>query len=83
MATGKVACVVRCLDGVVRVGDCVVAGELGDGSRVQLECNVVGIDRYGRNVDFVDPPHSARITLDGAELVKVGEMAKLYLSTAD
>ncbi|MGW0699566.1 hypothetical protein ACWD0A_09575 [Streptomyces sp. NPDC002867] len=48
-------CVVRCVGGVIR------PGQVYDGGRLRLEA----IDRYGRGVDLVDPPHSAKVRFSG------------------
>ncbi|UFR02615.1 hypothetical protein KBP30_16130 [Streptomyces sp. Go40/10] len=66
-----VTCVVRCVGGVVRVGQRFGvgpgAGTGDDAPLVALE----GILRYGRPVDFVDPPHSAQVRLTGDAVAMV------------
>ncbi|MFJ4004201.1 hypothetical protein ACIPWL_12185 [Streptomyces sp. NPDC090023] len=48
-------CVVRCVGGVVRVGQ-EFAGPM----------TLDWILRYGRTVEFLEPPHSAQVRLSGA-----------------
>ncbi|MFF8845850.1 hypothetical protein ACF08N_24545 [Streptomyces sp. NPDC015127] len=48
-------CVVRCVGGTAR------PGQRYDGGRLRLD----RIDRYGRHVDLVHPPHSAKVRLSG------------------
>lgn len=48
-------CVVRCVGGVAR------PGQGYDEGRLRLEA----IDRYGRDVDLVDPPHGAKVRFSG------------------
>ncbi|MGW3459871.1 hypothetical protein ACWDE9_09865 [Streptomyces olivaceoviridis] len=72
-------CVARCVGGVVRIGQRFGVG-LDDRTRddaplVTLE----GILRYGRPVDFVDPPHSALVRLTGDAVVM---MAPGHIVTA-
>ncbi|MET9893909.1 hypothetical protein OG788_27015 [Streptomyces sp. NBC_00647] len=68
-------CVVRCVGGIVRTGqrfdvgrDVIPAGE--SHGVVTLDW----IDRYGRRVDFVDPPHNAKVLFsgEGAPFLKEG-----------
>ncbi|MET7767436.1 hypothetical protein [Nocardia sp. NPDC005366] len=56
---------VRCLSGTVEVGDLAVSGIDHDGSEVRLDLTVSTILRYGRPCDLLDPPHHARLRLDG------------------
>ncbi|WP_413757563.1 hypothetical protein [Streptomyces sp. MMBL 11-3] len=59
---GSVAvCVVRCVGGVARVGQRFDVGSAGEVSHVTLD----RIHRYGQQVDFVDPPHNAKVHLSG------------------
>jgi predicted NUDIX family NTP pyrophosphohydrolase len=62
----KATCIVRCVGGIVRTGQIFsvrsttdVAG--ADSHHIALDW----IDRYGRRVDFFDPPHSATVALSG------------------
>lgn len=59
-------CIVRCVGGVVRPGQRFsfesVSGNLGESLYIVLDW----IDRYGRRVDFVDPPHNARVHFSGS-----------------
>ncbi|MGW2815292.1 hypothetical protein [Streptomyces sp. NPDC001415] len=58
-------CIARCVGGVVRTGQnfvMEVASEHGD---VEHGVTLTAIDRYGRSVDFFDPPHAAKVHLSG------------------
>ncbi|MFF7971889.1 hypothetical protein [Streptomyces sp. NPDC007905] len=58
-------CIVRCVSGVVRVGQRFGVGPdggRGDGAPVVA---LGGILKYERPLDFVDPPHSAKVHLTG------------------
>ncbi|MEU6594291.1 hypothetical protein ABZ923_34655 [Streptomyces sp. NPDC046881] len=64
-------CVVRCVGGVVRVGQRFGVGpDAGTGDDAPL-VTLGGILRYGRPVDFVDPPHSAEVRLTGDAVAMV------------
>ncbi|MFG3013443.1 hypothetical protein ACGFZB_23805 [Streptomyces cinerochromogenes] len=66
-----VTCVVRCVGGVVRVGQRFGVGpDAGTGDDAPL-VTLEGILRYGRPVDFVDAPHSAEVRLTGDAVVMV------------
>ncbi|MFB7515529.1 hypothetical protein [Streptomyces sp. NPDC056144] len=67
-------CVVRCLGGVIRVGD--VLSQEGTGERYVVD----GIERYGRTVPFFDPPHSGRVHLTGGPCERLGEGDRLDVS---
>ncbi|MEU6471938.1 hypothetical protein ABZ927_04015 [Streptomyces massasporeus] len=58
-------CIVRCVGGLVRPGQRFTVepadGTSGESFRVELDW----IDRYGHRVEFVDPPHNARVHLSG------------------
>lgn len=61
-------CVVRCIEGVVRVGQ-VFQLEGGEGSEEILKTLTLDrIERYGRFVEFFDPPHNALVHLSGGPL---------------
>jgi len=62
-------CIVRCVGGVARIG------QAYEGGSAVLE----SIDQYGRPVDRVDPPHSARVRLSGAGVA--GLRSRMTLST--
>ncbi|MDT6983399.1 hypothetical protein ACFSUJ_31330 [Streptomyces lusitanus] len=51
-------CVVRCTGGIARTGQRYSSGEIAP---LTLE----HITRYGRAVDFVDPPHNAKVRFSG------------------
>jgi hypothetical protein len=58
-------CIVRCVGGVVRTGRQFKIGSTahvtGDPSLLSLDW----INRYEKMMDFIDPPHSARVHLSG------------------
>lgn len=59
-------CTVRCIAGIARVGQTFfvsegAAEEVSADSRIALTV----IERYRRNVDFFDPPNTARVFLSG------------------
>ncbi len=64
-------CVVRCIGGIARVGQ---RFRLEDDWRTGRPSGalVLGrIERYGRAVDFFDPPHNALIHLSGGPLTRL------------
>jgi ribosomal protein S28E/S33 len=60
-------CLVRCLEGPVRVGVVFTTLELSGGTRREVSLRVSRITRYGKPAEFFDPPHSALMELSGAE----------------
>lgn len=61
-----VICIVRCVGGIARAGQIFGVESATDAAGVGLGHVVLDrIDRYGRHVDFFDPPHSARVALSG------------------
>jgi hypothetical protein len=67
-------CVVRCVGGVVRPGQRFDAGSATEDPNATLQVTLEWINRYGRFVDFFDPPHNAKVYLtgDGVALLKAG-----------
>ncbi|MFI6656722.1 hypothetical protein ACIBL8_14540 [Streptomyces sp. NPDC050523] len=63
--SASATCVVRCVGGIVRAGqqftDESAAGSPGDRARMSLDW----IERYGRRVEFIDPPNNGRVQLTG------------------
>ncbi|MER5306846.1 hypothetical protein ABT034_03460 [Streptomyces sp. NPDC002773] len=55
-------CVVRCVGGVLRPGQVYTARGLTGTVRLDR------VEKYGRPVEFIDPPHSALIHLSGGVL---------------
>ncbi len=70
-ASGPV--VVRCVEGTIRTGDLFHRLELGGEVR-EICLELTELRRYGRPVEFIDPPHSAQAVLRG-----VGEPAGVLI----
>ncbi|MFJ4839021.1 hypothetical protein [Streptomyces sp. NPDC088746] len=60
-----VVCVVRCLSGVARAGQPFRSPAASAGHAPAGPLTVTRIECYGREVAFLDPPHTARVTLSG------------------
>ncbi|MEV8227709.1 hypothetical protein AB0P41_16925 [Streptomyces sp. NPDC079167] len=58
-------CVVRCLGGVVRTGQVFLAPTATTEPAPAVTLTTTRIECYGREVPFLDPPHTARVTLSG------------------
>ncbi|MFH9615837.1 hypothetical protein [Streptomyces pratensis] len=58
-------CVVRCLSGVVRTGQLFLSPTATLGPAPAATLTTTKIECYGREVPFLDPPHTARVTLSG------------------
>ena len=58
-------CIVRCVGGVVRAGQRFTVASASEPSDERFSIALDWIDRYGRRVDYVDPPHNARVHLSG------------------
>jgi hypothetical protein len=70
-------CVVRCLGGSVSAGDIFGIAVTEDGIHNSVELRVTTIWRYGRTVDLLDPPHSARLELTGADVCSLSSVREL------
>lgn len=57
-------CIARCVGGVVRPGQTFVPVGISEES-AEGYVTLTAIERYGENVDFFDPPHSARVHFSG------------------
>lgn len=76
--SGQVAvCIVRCLSGSVSTGDIFDIAIAEDGIQNFVELRVITIWRYGRTVDLIDPPHSAKLELAGADVGSIGSVREL------
>ncbi|MFI1397565.1 hypothetical protein [Streptomyces sp. NPDC020681] len=53
------------MGGVVRVGQMFTCERPSPSTAADVRLSLDRIERYGRDVDFVDPPHSARVHLSG------------------
>ncbi|AYG81082.1 hypothetical protein DWB77_03220 [Streptomyces hundungensis] len=65
LSGNSAVCIVRCVGGVVRVGQALtveVESHTADSAR---DVTLTALVRYGRNVDFFDPPHAAKVHLSG------------------
>lgn len=63
-ASDQLTCVVRCVGGVVRVGQNFAPEHQDDREdAVRSLLTLEQIDRYGRSVEFFDAPHGAKISL--------------------
>lgn len=71
-------CTVRCTEGVVRVGQRATKAQRSDGSRVEIDIVIESIKRYGRDCEFIDPPHSAMVQLVGGVDLLQG-VTRLYV----
>lgn len=62
-------CVVRCLSGVVRTGQLFLSPTTATpGPAPAVTLTATRIECYGREVPFLDPPHTARVTLSGGPI---------------
>ncbi|MEJ8635627.1 hypothetical protein [Streptomyces sp. MS2.AVA.5] len=64
-------CIVRCVGGVARVGQTFTVEDhpSSPGSNVRLRLD--RINRYGRDMDFFDATHAARVHLSGGALTRL------------
>jgi hypothetical protein len=66
LSDADAVCIVRCLSGVVRVGDAVRAlGPESEGTSDADALIIAELWRYERSVDLVDPPHVAKVKIGG------------------
>lgn len=67
-------CVVRCVGGVVRLGQRFDVGSATQDPAATVQVLLEWINRYGNFVDFFDPPHNAKVhfTGEGVALLKAG-----------
>ncbi|NEB79554.1 hypothetical protein G3I40_30695 [Streptomyces sp. SID14478] len=77
--SGEVTCIVRCVGGTARIGQqfAIDSDQTSEGVSGTEPWRLVEIDRYGRKVDFFDPPHGARITLAGRSMDGLRERVTL------
>ncbi|WP_139140478.1 hypothetical protein [Streptomyces thermolilacinus] len=58
-------CIVRCISGVVRIGDVFTTAENSPNTATTL-LSIEKIERYREVfVDFIDPPHAAKVHFSG------------------
>ncbi len=58
-------CIVRCVGGIARTGRRFNVNTVAHSSEAIAPLVLEEINRYGRTVDFVDPPHNAKVLLSG------------------
>lgn len=58
-------CIVRCVGGIARTGRRFSVDASLDPSGEVAPITLERIIRYGRTVDFVDPPHNAKVHFSG------------------
>ncbi|GHC48485.1 hypothetical protein RFN57_39365 [Streptomyces violaceochromogenes] len=63
--TTTVTCIVRCVAGVVRTGQHFSIDSDTGSNMVGSPLILDWINRYERLVDFIDPPHSAKVHMSG------------------
>lgn len=66
-------CIVRCVGGIVRPGQRFSVDSEGDSPGGDSAVTLDWIDRYGRRVDFIDPPHNAKVRFFGEEVKSLRE----------
>ncbi|MFD7460530.1 MULTISPECIES: hypothetical protein [unclassified Streptomyces] len=79
--TAAATCIVRCVGGIPRTGQRFLVGSALDPAARPVHVTLDWICRYGKRVDFVDPPHSAIVRLSG-EAVAVLERGVILTSVA-
>lgn len=74
MGSESVTCIVRCVGGVVRTGQRFSVNPATNDSTGRPWVLLDWINRYGSLVQFVDPPHNAKVhfTGDGVSQLKEG-----------
>lgn len=60
-------CIVRCVGGIARTGQRFNAAADSPGEEVSITLDK--IIRYGRTVDFIDPPHNAKVEFSGPGVI--------------
>ena len=61
-------CIARVIGGIVRTGQSFVLAEGDDPRRFTLD----RLEKYGRPMEFMDPPHSVVVHLSGSPLTGLG-----------
>lgn len=65
MKPASAICIVRCVGGIVRPGQRFAIESINEFPSEAVQITLDWIERYGRLVEFVDPPSSARVQLAG------------------
>ncbi|MFI5628494.1 hypothetical protein ACIA8E_03705 [Streptomyces sp. NPDC051664] len=68
--------VARCVGGVVRVGQIFTVEGISEFASPSPRYTLTKIERYGRFIDFFDPPHAAKVYLS-AESVSMLERGSI------
>lgn len=77
-------CVVRCVGGVVHSGCHFLIESTDDTDNSALSTlSLDWIERYGRLIDFIDPPHSALVRLSGKSVSLLERGVILTTASAD
>lgn len=58
-------CIVRCIRGVARLGQAFTSVAADRDVPADLHLTVTRIERYRNDVEFFDPPHTARVEFSG------------------
>lgn len=58
-------CIVRCVGGIVRTGQKFRMEATGDATDDSSLMSLDWINRYEKLIEFIDPPHSAKVHLSG------------------
>jgi hypothetical protein len=58
-------CIVRCVGGIVRPGQLFDVNSLSGNPNERSHITLDWIDQYRQRVDFIDPPHSAKVHFSG------------------
>ncbi|WP_455358645.1 hypothetical protein [Streptomyces sp. SYSU K21746] len=68
-------CIVRCIAGIARPGQRFTVQEGPTIEGVSESLHMSWVDRYGRRVEILDPPHAAKVLLVGAQVedLKAGQ----------
>ncbi|OSZ62381.1 hypothetical protein OQI_00250 [Streptomyces pharetrae CZA14] len=74
-------CIIRCVGGVPRTGQQFAAESASDSADTASPFTLDWINRYERMMDFIDPPHTAKVHLTG-EAVAVLERGVILTSVA-
>ncbi|MFJ5304862.1 hypothetical protein [Streptomyces sp. NPDC088350] len=79
-AVDRALCVVRCVEGVVSPGDMFDTATSADGANGRVALLVTRIWRYGRPVELLDPPHSAKVELAGEGTLSLSGVTHLTIT---
>lgn len=65
-------CTVRCIAGIARIGQVFSLDNSTDSMNPDSNFKLTRIERYRKNVDFFDPPNTARVSLSGGSVMELG-----------